>query len=163
MKKLILVLLSVFILSSCNSNSNKVTPPKDDKAITETPATKKYEINLNKSNLWRFVDSEYSPDEYINNYRCIYVFRGVLSYAYYDNVVIYLKYKIICRGGFCDSEPTYYANIEVKLNAAGNGGVSLDRKYIPRNITPAFNGESFDRYNRSLSIESISGTVRFNI
>ncbi|MBO5578413.1 MAG: hypothetical protein J5955_04885 [Bacilli bacterium] len=161
MKKLLLFLLPILMLSACNSNQS--TSSKDDSGATETDKAKRYEFDLTKDNLWYFIDSAYSTSGNSNYYSCNYVFQGVLSYAYYDNVIVHLDYNIVGQGGGYYPEGTYYADIEVKLNAAGNGGVSLDYEYIPSNITPAFTGTSLYGYSRTLSIKSVSGTVRFAI
>lgn len=164
MKKTLLLLLPVLILASCNSNqpNSSSDSSKQNTEATETDKTQRYEFNLTKDNLWYFIDSSYSLSSNNDYYSCIYVFEGVLSYAYYDNVVIHFDYDIVGKGGY-NPTGTYKADIELKLNAAGNGGVNLPYDYVPANITPTFSGDSLYGYNRSLSIKSVSGTVRFAI
>lgn len=151
------------MLAACNSNQPSTSQPSpSSNEATETDKTQRYEFALTKDNLWYFIDSAYSTSGNSNYYSCVYTFAGVLSYAYYDNVIVHLDYDIIGQGGY-NPTGTYKADIEVKLNAAGNGGVSLAYDYIPSNITPAFSGDSLYGYNRSLTIKSVSGTVRFAI
>ena len=153
------------MLASCGSSQPSISSASissnDDGGAKETDKTQRYEFNLTKDNLWYFIDSEYSVTSG-NYYSCVYTFAGVLNYAYYENVVIHLDYDIVGQGGIYPTG-TYKADVEVKLNAAGCGGVSLAYNYIPDNITPEYNETSFYGCNRSLSIKSVSGTIRFSI
>lgn len=164
MRKALIILLPVLMLTACASNQPSSSPEssKQNSEATETDKTQRYEFSLTKDNLWYFIDSSYSLSSNNEYYSCIYTFDGVLSYAYYDNVIIHLDYDIVGKGGIYPTG-TYKADIEVKLNAAGNGGVTLAYEYVPTNITPSFSGDSLYGYNRSLSIKSVSGMVRFSI
>ena len=64
-----------------------------------------YNIDLTMDNHWKFLDWD----------KRNYQFTGVLSYAYYDNVVITLQRKIISEY----TTNTYSENYTIELNAAG--------------------------------------------
>lgn len=154
------------MLIACNSYQSSSS--KDDNGATETNTAKRYEFELTKDNLWYFVDS--APSETGNNtYKTLYyTFQGVLSYAYYDNVVIHLDYDIVGMG-----EPgsgisiypttTHKADVEFKLNASGSGVLTLPYDYVPTNAVPTITETNLYGFNRSLTIKSVSGTVRFAI
>lgn len=164
MKKFLILLLPVLMLSACNSNQPNAS--KDDSGATETNTTKRYEFELTKDNLWYFVDS--APSETGNtNYKTLYyTFQGVLSYAYYDNVVIHLDYDIVGMGkpgSYSYPTTTHKADIEFKLNASGSGVLTLPYDYVPTNAVPTITQTDLYGFNRSLTIKSVSGTVRFAI
>ena len=164
MRKFLILLLPVLMLTGCNSN--QPSSSKDDSGATETNTTKRYEFELTKHNLWYFVDSAQSTTGN-NNYTTLhYAFQGVLSYAYYDNVVINLKYSLVGKG---EPGSPYYpstshtAAIAFKLNAAGSGTLSLSYEYVPENAVPNITQSDVSGFNRTLEITSVTGTVRFAI
>ena len=119
-------------LAACTSNqpntSSTSISSKDDGGAKETDKTQRYEFNLTKDNLWYFIDS--APSESGNsNYKTLYyTFQGVLSYAYYENVVIHFDYDIVGMGepgSYMYPTTTHKADIEFKLNASGSGLLTL--------------------------------------
>lgn len=64
-----------------------------------------YNIDLTMDNHWKFLDWDKRNNQ----------FTGVLSYAYYDNVVITLQRKIISEY----TTNTYSENYTIELNTAG--------------------------------------------
>ncbi len=165
MKKIILLLISSVMLMGCHgSKTNQETTSSTD--VVETDKTQRYEFDLTKDNLWYFIDSAYSTANSSSYYyTCIYTFSGVLSYAYYENVTIYLDYDIVRNyegGGNYPSE-THKAKIEFKLNAGGNGVLSLPYDYVPENAVPKITGSTLYGYSRTLTITSVTGKVKFAI
>lgn len=163
MKK-ILFLIPFLLISACTNRTN--ASKTDDSGATETNTAKRYEFELTKDNLWYFVDS--APSETgNNNYKTLYyTFQGVLSYAYYDNVVIHLDYDIVGMGepgSFTYPTTTHKADIEFKLNASGSGVLTLPYDYVPANATPTITQTNLYGFNRTLTIKSVSGIVRFAI
>lgn len=164
MKKFLILLLPVLLLTACNSS--QLTSSKDDDGAIETNTDKRYEFELTKNNLWYFVDSTPSVTGNSNFETLYYTFQGVLSYAYYDNVVIHLDYDIIGKGepgGFTYPTTTHKADIEFKLNASGSGVLTLPYDYVPTNAVPTITQTDLYGFNRSLTIKSVTGTVRFAI
>lgn len=167
MKK-ILFLLPIFLLVSCNSSqlNTSLNSLKNDGDATETDKTQRYEFSLTKDNLWYFIDS--SPSDNGNNsYKTLYyTFQGVLSYAYYENVIIHLDYDIVGMGepgSYMYPTTTHKADIEFKLNASGSGILSLPYDYVPSNAVPAISETTLYGFERTLTIKSVSGIVRFAI
>ena len=155
------------IATACTSNQQTSLPisSKDDGGATETDKTQRYEFSLTKDNLWYFIDSEYSVTNG-NYYSCIYTFAGVLSYAYYENVVIHLDYDIVGMGepgSYMYPTTTHKADIEFKLNASGSGLLTLPYDYVPSNAVPAITQTDLYGFTRTLTIKSVSGIVRFSI
>lgn len=163
MKKL-LFLIPFLLISACTNRTN--TSKTDDSGATETQTAKRYEFDLNEDNFWYFVDS--APSETGNNYykTLLYTFEGVLKFAYYDNVIVHLDYNIVGAG---EPGSPYYpstshkADIEFKLNASGSGVLTLPYNYVPANAIPTITQTDLYGFNRSLTIKSVSGTVRFAI
>ena len=164
MKKMLLFLLPILMLTACNDQPSE--SKKNDSGATETSTTQRYEFDLTKDNLWYFIESAQSTTGN-NNYTTLhYVFKGVLSYAYYDNIVINIKYSLVGKG---EPGSPYYpstshtADIAFKLNAAGSGTLSLSYEYVPENAVPTITQSNVSGFDRSLEITSVTGTVRFAI
>ena len=165
MKK-VLVLLPILLLSACGANRNNSNLPSSSTDAVETDKTQRYEFELNKDNLWYFIDSTYSTSGSESYKTCIYSFQGVLSYAYYDHVIVYLDYDIVGmgeQGSPYYPSTTYKAKIQFELNAAGNGILSLSYDYVPENAVPKITAQTLYGFNRSLTITSVTGVVRFAI
>ena len=167
MKKIFLMILPLLMLTACDSKENKTskTSTTEEGFTTETNENKKYEFALTMDNYWYFIDA-FQTQTGSNNTTLVYTFEGVLSFAYYDHVVFHIDYDIVGRGqpgDFHYPTTTHKADIEVKLNAGGNGGVSLPQDYVPENAIPSISENTLSGFYRTLTIKSVSGTVRFSI
>ena len=171
MKKIILPIIMIipFALCGCD-NTNKVNNSSKNESSNiigvETDKTKRYDIDLTVNNYWKYLDITGDFEASYYSYKSLsYSVSGVLSYAYYEDVMITFDY---C-GGYYNSytntknDKEYHANIYANLNAAGNDSGSIAYNYVPTNITPEFKDDSFYSYDRKLSIKSITGTIHFAI
>ena len=162
MKKTFFLTLPLLMLSACNNQPNE--SKKDDNGTVETQIVKRYDFELNKDNLWYFIDSAPSERGDGSYATLLYTFQGVLNYAYYDSVVVHFDYDIVgvgVNGNSYYPSTTHKADIEFKLNASGSGVLSLPYSYVPPNAVPTITQDSLYGFQRSLTIKSVSGTVRF--
>lgn len=146
----------LFVFSACsNENSNS--------SINEPNSTNQlqhYEIELNMNNFEKYI--LYSITEAssttIGTKGDFYDFQGVLSYAYYKDVIITLdaQYKLPSwEGG-----ETHNINFDIELNAAGNFGFYADNQVALDKL----NWTSYPRGTTSeIAVTAVSGTVIFNI
>jgi hypothetical protein len=161
MKKMLLFLLPFLMLAACNNE-----PTRNENGATETSTTQRYAFDLTKDNLWYFIESAQSSTGNSTYTTLHYTFKGVLSYAYYDNVVVNIRYSLVGRGEPGSSSypsTSHTADIAFKLNAAGSGTLSLSYEYVPENAVPAITQNNVSGFNRSLNIMSVTGVVRFAI
>lgn len=108
-----------------------------------------YNIDLTMDNYWKFLDWDKRNNQ----------FTGVLSYAYYDNVVITLQRKIISEY----TTNTYSENYTIELNAAGCKTYSFT-EYTFDQIKELLNHTgSLSSYSNEITIINISGKVQFSI
>lgn len=108
-----------------------------------------YNIDLTMDNHWKFLDWDKRNNQ----------FTGVLSYAYYDNVVITLQRKIISEY----TTNTYSENYTIELNTAGCKTYSFT-EYTFDQIKELLNYTGYlGSYGNEITIISISGKVQFSI
>lgn len=108
-----------------------------------------YNVDLTMDNHWKFLDWDKRNNQ----------FTGVLSYAYYDNVVITLQRKIISEY----TTNTYSENYTIELNAAGCKTYSFT-EYTFDQIKELLNHTGYlGSYGNEITIISISGKVQFSI
>ena len=108
-----------------------------------------YNIDLIMDNHWKFLDWDKRNNQ----------FTGVLSYAYYDNVVITLQRKIISEY----TTNTYSENYTIELNTAGCKTYSFT-EYTFDQIKELLNHTGYlGSYGNEITIISISGKVQFSI
>lgn len=108
-----------------------------------------YNIDLTMDNYWKFLDWDKRNNQ----------FTGVLSYAYYDNVVITLQRKIISEY----TTNTYSENYTIELNAAGCKTYSFT-EYSFDQIKELLNHTGYlSSYSNEITIINISGKVQFSI
>ena len=119
MKRMLFLLpFLALCLNACTSEEKNTTDntPAPTKQVME-----KHEISLNLTNFLTYFDIT-STTSYNQT---TYVFSGCLSYAYYDNVVITIKYHLSNEDIESNSKIE-----EVVLNAAGNGHFDGGGKYL---------------------------------
>lgn len=108
-----------------------------------------FNIDLTMDNYWKFLDWDKRNNQ----------FTGVLSYAYYDNVVITLQRKIISEY----TTNTYSENYTIELNAAGCKTYSFT-EYTFDQIKELLNHTGYlSSYSNEITIINISGKVQFSI
>lgn len=108
-----------------------------------------YNIDLTMDNHWKFLDWDKRNNQ----------FTGVLSYAYYDNVVITLQRKIISEY----TTNTYSENYTIELNTAGCKTYSFT-EYTVDQIKELLNHTGYlGSYGNEITIIRISGKVQFSI
>lgn len=161
MKKMLFI-LPILILSACNSNqpSNVQTSGSE---IVDSSTIQYYEFDLNKNNLWYFIDSTPSESDNGSLRTLYYTFQGVLNYAYYENVVVHLDYDMSIYDSYSQTTSTHKAGIEFKLNASGSGVLSLPYDYVPNNAIPSISESTLYGFDRLLTIKSVSGKVKFSL
>jgi len=116
----LLMVISIFLfigsLSSCKENNVN----NGDKINEEANEKQKYVVELNMDNYKKYIDIEYQLRAKEHVY---YRFYGVLSYAFYDEVVV-----------------TYYLSSSsnestITLNAAGCSNFMYNHQPVVTNIT----------------------------
>lgn len=108
-----------------------------------------YNVDLTMDNYWKFLDWDKRNNQ----------FTGVLSYAYYDNVVITLQRKIISEY----TTNTYSENYTIELNVAGCKTYSFT-EYTFDQIKELLNHTGYlGSYSNEITIINISGKVQFSI
>ena len=108
-----------------------------------------YNIDLIMDNHWKFLDWDKRNNQ----------FTGVLSYAYYDNVVITLQRKIISEY----TTNTYSENYTIELNATGCKTYSFT-EYTFDQIKELLNHTDYlSSYSNEITIINVSGKVQFSI
>ena len=162
-----LLFFCCLLLTSCNTNSETTTESQQN-ADTQSIAVERHEVELNKDNLSYYVNVSFDYFNTTGNYRETYTctLSGVLSYAFYDNVVVTLNYDIVGKGepgSYSYPTTTHQAKVDVKLNAAGGGYVALPYDYVPSNAVPAIEQTNLSGFNRSLSVASVAGKVIYII
>lgn len=109
-----------------------------------------YNIDLTIDNYWKFLDWDKRNNQ----------FNGVLSYAYYNNVVITLQRKIVSEEYTTN---TYSENYTIELNAAGCKNYSFT-EYTFDQIKELLNHTGYlGSYKNEVTIINISGKVQFSI
>ena len=130
----ILLLICILCFVGCNSNNGK-------EQNTNTPSTKvsvmeKHVVNITKENYQKFITIEKLSVVGSNYSTSYHYFRGALSYAYYDNVIV--TYNYISNSTI--TEKTLY------LNAGGCGTITT----------------SSSRYgSSSYEIVNVTGTITY--
>lgn len=108
-----------------------------------------YNIDLTMDNHWKFLDWDKQNNQ----------FTGVLSYAYYDNIIITLQRKIVSEY----TENTYTENYTIELNTAGCKNYAF-KEYTFDQIKELLNHTGYlSSYSNEVTIINITGTVRFSI
>lgn len=173
MSRLICFILCIFCIINLSSCNETVSRDSDclNSSVYETDKIKRYDISLNTENYWKYIDITGVFDLNKNKYDyLIYKINGVLSFAYYEDIIITFDYYVHQING--TTEYNHHADIEVKLNAGGNCQESIIRyDDVSYNFTPALvshmygqnNVTSLYDYDRHLSVKNISGIVRFSI
>ena len=168
MRKGIFLLLPLILITGCTNNASTQNQDQSNKQeqISETDKTVRYDIALTKDNLWYYIDYSFTSSGNSDYETVSCSFAGVLSYAYYDNVVIKMNYNIVGRGepgSIYYPSTSHVAKVELKLNAAGCGGLAYKYDYVPENATPAITQGSLSGFNRSFEITAVEGMVHFAI
>lgn len=108
MKKItifILLLICILCFVGCNSNNGKVQ--NTGTSSTEVSVMEKYVVNITKENYQKFITIETSSVVNSISSTSYHYFRGALSYAYYDNVIV--TYNYISNS--MTTEETLYLNV----------------------------------------------------
>ena len=132
------------------------SPDNNTNAGDQENGTKHYEFELGMVNFDRFFT--YSIENSINQSgqivkNSLHKISGVLSYAYYENVVVTFEVKCTDKYGY-----TFHTNeLKVPLNASGG----IDLLSYGDIVNNGINCE--EHTSRVLTIKAISGKVIFNM
>ena len=144
----LLLCLVMILLVGCSGIVNTTT---DHSSQTDNSQSYVYEVTLTKDNYWKYLDWDKTHSQ----------FTGVLSFAYYEDVVMTLRRTI--------SAPEYTENsyveeaFSVELNAAGCQGYSL-KSYTVAEVQELLNYHAYmSTWHYDIEITSISGKVLFSI
>ena len=162
MKRFFFLLLSPLLLISCATATNPSSASTAAEVI-ETDKTKRYDIDLNTSNYWKYLDLSIAKTSQNVYYGLQLDIDGVLTFAYYEDVVMTFDYVATGTGGVGGTMATYTGTVSVALNAAGSYHQTYSYEFIPENVSPTFQGSSFYGYERSMTLKSIKGMVHFAI
>lgn len=128
----LLVIICLLCLTSCTSNNGK--NHTTDTPSSEVSVMEKHIVSITKDNYQKFLTVETNYVVGSSSSTSYHYFRGALSYAFYDNVVITYDY----RSGDTTTERT------LSLNVGGCGTITT----------------SSSRYgSSSYEITNVSGTI----
>lgn len=120
MKKMLFLLpFLALCLGGCTNNGNSGGGSNTPAPTTQT--MEKHEVSLNTSNYQTYFDISSST----SYNQTTYDFAGCLSYAFYEDVVITIKYY-----NNTDTSESNSKTEDVKLNAGGNGHFAGGGKYF---------------------------------
>ena len=135
------------------AESDNQTIPNEEE---DDNGMKHYEIDLSMQNFDDFLEYEYTysylgvSPQYPNSKGHSYLVTGVLSFAYYQNVIVTFR--------MTKNDTNQYRDFNVKLNAAGNGGFYQADQIYKETTTQLGGGYGF-----TVSIQNVSGTVIFDM
>ena len=144
----LILCLAMLLLTGCSVNMNTVA----DQSNQSDTQSNVYNIELDKDNYWKYLNWDQKNS----------TFTGVLTFAYYENVVITLK-RTISSPEYTDStftEPEF----SVELNAAGCQQYTL-KSYTMEEMVKLLHYDYvyLGGWTWDLEITSISGRVLFSI
>ena len=132
-----------------NAPSNTELPTE---APTENNGPKHYEIELTKSNYQSYLDLKWNK----TNSTHAGSLSGVLSFAYYDNVVV--TFDVTCQG--YSWEAVHQGEYSILLNAAGNADIYYNDPALLRALKVS---SSIQNMSPKFTLKSISGKVIFSL
>lgn len=156
-KKIILIILLIvfpFCLVSCQ---------KEDQSRSNENQPTRYEVELNENNYWKYINVK----ETISNKDTNYEINGVLTYAFYEDVVF--AFDVFY---YIDGQPEEEYNKYTMLigcNAAGNANFVTYSSGITSVTVGKWlgvnNGELvyLENYNWKIHFNSVSGKVIYTI
>lgn len=152
MKRLLMILIPFITLCSCSGVNNEPIASSD---VVETEKNKRYEIDLNLDNYWKYFEE--SGNTNASGYNSLtFSIKGVLSYAYYEDVYIsfYVKVNDVVY-------PKLSQSIELRADGYGTiTPITYDTVFMKN----AYGQDvSLYSYQRSIYVKSISGKVIFSI
>ena len=115
-------IFSLLVFGSCNDEKSNTSTEESNSTnqsdLTDQP--QHYEIELNKDNYEKYIKdsiTETTPNS-LNKNGNFYEFKGVLTYAYYQEVIVTLDAQYIAPSW--EGGETYNFNFSIELDAAGN-------------------------------------------
>lgn len=144
------------------SNTSESTPPNNESTSNSSNNTglKHYEIDLTADNYQTFLN--FSKEALtINNrfYNYNYILSGVLSYAYYENVVVTFDITYKYDEGDFGGEYTYQGEYSIVLNAAGNAQFKGSDQAILNAINCPTKHYGSDQ---TITIKKVTGKIIFS-
>ena len=122
MKKMLFLLpFLALCLGGCTNISSNNNEGGNNTPAPTTQAMEKHEVSLSTSNYQTYFDISSST----SYNQTTYDFAGCLSYAFYEDVVITIKYY-----NSTDTSESNSKTEDVKLNAGGNGHFAGGGKYL---------------------------------
>ena len=162
----VIAFLFIFINIGCGcmvstSEADVESVVSEDNIQNDTGTFRHYTISLSMYNYVSFFGIEYSSGQSAK-----LTASGVLTFAYYENVVITAlctyEYSSPFGNMNCDNA-VYTAVTKIKLNASGNGSVIFAYDYIPDNIIPEFTDSSAGLFSKRFEIIDVEGTILFTV
>ena len=169
MKKMIsfLLICTLFMLTACSSKKTTTTiVTTDEHGAIEDDKNKRYEFDLTMDNYWKFFDN--IQEEYMvgaNSYDpIIYTNKGILSYAYYEDVIITFELSYTMHNPYAENEEDklkhkVIGNVYLPLKADGYGIFTYGYNYPVEGETST----SLYWADRYLKVVGISGKVIFSM
>ena len=95
-KKALFLIVPVLLISACTDETSSAKSEQQQSSsnktqITENDKTTKYDIDITLDNLWYYFDYSISKTTTTAYYSVKCEFKGLLSYAYYEDVVVKLE------------------------------------------------------------------------
>ena len=168
MKKMIsfLLICTLFVLTACSSKKTTTTMvTTDEHRAIEDDKNKRYEFDLTMDNYWKFFDNtqvEYMASAETYN-EIKYINKGILSYAYYEDVVFTLELSYTKHNKYAENEEdrnihTTIGNVYLPMKADGSGIFVYAYNYLGDTTE-----QSLYWSTRYLKVVGISGKVIFSM
>lgn len=168
MKKRLLLLIMAIVNAICMTlyfaacgNEQLDTSTEDADLTNQLPnQPTHYEIDLTLSNFDKFINftSNYTP---YTNFEDHHELKGVLTYAYYENVTVTFYVEYI-ENGYNYDDIVYSGNFVINLDASGSNSFYANDAHLLR----AINYTSYAKYkskSRKVMLVGVSGRVIFSL
>lgn len=98
------------------------------------------------SNYWNYLDLSITKTSQSVYYSLRLDIDGVLSFSYYKDVTAVFEYVATGTSGVGGTMAAHTGTFKAALNAAGSYHKIYTEIFIPENVSPSYQGDSFRNY-----------------